>query len=61
MAQVGCSAKQLEEGERILVRGARNTLASKVFEDRELEEILVDIDAAWDFVVTVLRRHGIRP
>jgi len=56
----GCTQVQAQEAERILVSGAMNGLARRPFAQREMKEIISDIDAAWDFVSHVLRRHGIR-
>jgi transcriptional regulator with XRE-family HTH domain len=58
---VGCTQEQLKEAERILVIGATNSLARRPVPQRELRDVISDIDAAWDFVVHVLRRHGVRP
>jgi len=57
----GCTAQQVREAERLLVSGARNGLARRPFAQREMKEVVEDIDAAWDFVTHVLRRQGIRP
>jgi transcriptional regulator with XRE-family HTH domain len=57
----GCSAQQSREAERLLVEGARNGLARRPFAQREMKDIIGDIDAAWDFVTHVLRRQGMRP
>jgi transcriptional regulator with XRE-family HTH domain len=57
----GCSPQQAREAERLLVAGARNVLARRPFGQREMKEVIGDIDAAWDFVTHVLRRQGIRP
>jgi hypothetical protein len=57
----GCTLLQAREAERILVNGARNGLARRPFAQREMKEVIGDIDAAWDFVTHVLRRQGIRP
>jgi len=60
LVALGCTPQQLKEAERILVIGAGNRLA-RPFSQREIRDIITDIDAAWDFVARVLRRQGMRP
>jgi len=60
MASAGCERGQTEEAERFLVAGAKNQLVRIPFESRDVEAIMADIDTAWDFVVEVMRRQGIR-
>jgi len=61
LVELGCVHPQVQEAERLLVLGARNNLARRPFEQRDVKEIIGDIDAAWDFITRVLRRMGIRP
>jgi hypothetical protein len=61
LVSLGCTGQQLKEAERILVSGAGNRLARRPFSQREIKDIIMDIDAAWDFVAWVLRRQGMRP
>jgi transcriptional regulator with XRE-family HTH domain len=61
LVALGCTPQQLKEAERILVIGADNRLARRPFSQREIRDIITDIDAAWDFVARVLRRQGLRP
>ena len=61
LVAAGCVQQQIQEAEHILVSGARNKLSRRPFTQRELREIIHDVDAAWDFVTQVLRRQGIRP
>ncbi len=56
----GCTAAQLSGAESLLLAGARNRVSSRALEDRSEEQVYADIDAAWDLVVRILRRDGIR-
>jgi transcriptional regulator with XRE-family HTH domain len=58
---LGCPSSQIREAERVLVVSARNRLARRPFPQRDVKDVILDIDAAWDFVTRVLRRQGIRP
>lgn len=57
----GCSRAQRHGAESLLLACARNTVSSKPIEKRADAEISADVDAAWDVVVRMLRREGIRP
>ena len=57
----GCSQAQRHGAESLLLACARNTVASKPIEKRVDAEVSDDVDAAWDLVVRILRREGIRP
>ena len=61
LASLGCQPIQIKEVERILVTGARNRLARRPFAQRDVKDVISDIDASWDFVTRILRRQGIRP
>jgi transcriptional regulator with XRE-family HTH domain len=56
----GCSTEQLRGAETLLLAGARNRLATQPLEERDDGQICSDLDAAWDLVVRILRREGIR-
>ncbi len=56
----GCSKSQIAEAEAFMVYAIQHTLTLKPFHKRELDEIHADVDFAWDFVVSVMRRSGIR-
>ena len=56
----GCPAAQVSGAESLLLAGARNRVSSTAFEDRSEDQVCADIDAAWDLVVRILRRDGIR-
>jgi transcriptional regulator with XRE-family HTH domain len=60
MRQSDCVAHQIDGAESILIAGARNRVSSIAFRDRTDEHIAADIDAAWDLVVRILRREGVR-
>jgi hypothetical protein len=55
-----CTPQQLVGAESLLLAGARNRLSSALVADRSDEQLCADIDAAWDLVVRIVRREGIR-
>lgn len=61
MEAVGASPEQIDEAERLMVEGAYNKLHTRDARERTEDELIVDIDAAWDFITSVLRREGKRP
>lgn len=61
LAAAGCGTEQLEAAAALLARGASNAVSRTPYPERRLEDVMADLDAAWDFVVRVLRRDGIRP
>lgn len=61
LATAGCSADQISKAEATLVAGATQSIARRPLAERSDTEVVGDIDAAWDFVVRVLRREGLRP
>lgn len=61
LSRAGCSPDQLRGAESMLLAGATQQVGSRSFDERSDAEILADVDAAWDFVIQVLRREGIRP
>jgi hypothetical protein len=61
MEAVGASPEQIDEAERLMVEGAYNKLHTRDARERSEDELIVDIDAAWDFITSVLRREGKRP
>lgn len=56
----GCSPEQCRGAESLLLAGARNRVSSKALEERDDDQVRADVDAAWDLVVQILRREGIR-
>lgn len=60
MEAAGCSEDQMDEAERLMVDGAFNKLNKRDFRERSEADVITDIDAAWDFIVFVLRKEGIR-
>jgi transcriptional regulator with XRE-family HTH domain len=57
----GCTETQLRAAESLMLAGARNRVSSTSLDERAENEVCSDIDAAWDMVVHILRREGIRP
>ncbi len=57
----GCSDGQLRGAESLLLAGARNRVSLTSVEERTDADVCADVDAAWDLVVRILRREGIRP
>ena len=61
LGDAGCSDGQLRGAEQLLLAGASNQVAVTPFADRSDADICADVDAAWDTIVQILRRDGIRP
>lgn len=61
LVAAGATVAQLTAAERVLVEGGMNALAERPFAERPCAEIAADVDAAWDFITSVLRRDGLRP
>ncbi len=57
----GCSDGQLHGAESLLLAGARNRVSLTPVEERADADVCADVDSAWDLVVRILRREGIRP
>jgi transcriptional regulator with XRE-family HTH domain len=60
MRERECTQDQIDNAESILLAGARNRVSSVALADRTDDQISSDIDAAWDLVVHILRRDGVR-
>lgn len=60
LALQGGDSAQIVEAERIMVLLAQHRLTGETPEKRPFEEMRSDVDLAWDFIVNVLRRSGIR-
>lgn len=61
LRRCGCTREQRRGAESLLLAGARNSVSSTPYEEREDADICADLDAAWDAVVRILRREGKRP
>lgn len=55
-----CGSEQIDGAESLLLAGAQNHVSSTLLDERAEEQVRDDIDAAWDLVVKILRREGIR-
>lgn len=60
MVVAGCSAEQLDEAERLMIDGAYNKLNARDPRERTDEEMILDIDDAWDWIKEVLGRAGVK-
>lgn len=60
LSGIGCTGEQVAGAEALLTGAARNGVASRPLIERGDDEVLADIDAAWDMIVRILRRDGIR-
>lgn len=60
LGAAGCSAAQITGAEELLLSAAYNNVSAQALNDRTEEQLSADIDAAWDLVVRILRRDGIR-
>lgn len=61
LERAGCTREQVAGAESLLVSAARNTVASVPLDSRDVPDVMADVDAAWDLVVRILRREGVRP
>ncbi|MDB4906342.1 MAG: helix-turn-helix protein [Gemmatimonadetes bacterium] len=60
MREATCSEEQIDEAERVMVDGAYNKLNKRDIRARTVDDLITDIDAAWDFIRYVLRKEGMR-
>lgn len=60
MEAAGCSLEQIEEAERLMIVGAYNKLNARDPRERTDEEMILDIDDAWDWIREVLGRAGVK-
>ena len=60
LRRAGCSEEQIRNADSLLFAGATNQVARDPFERRTDAEVCADIDSAWDMIVQILRRDGIR-
>lgn len=60
LAAAGCSSAQIAGAEDLLLFAAYNKVSALALNQRTDEQLSADIDAAWDLVVRILRRDGIR-
>ena len=56
----GCSDAQIAGVQDLLLSAAYNNVSAIALNDRTDEQLSADVDAAWDLVVRILRRDGIR-
>lgn len=54
----GASEEQIDEAERLMIDGAFNKLNKRDVRERSEDELITDIDAAWEFIAFVLRKEG---
>jgi hypothetical protein len=52
--------EQIEEAERLMIDGAYNKLNARDPRDRTDEEMILDIEDAWDWIREVLTRSGVK-
>lgn len=60
MEAAGCTVEQIEEAERLMIDGAYNKLNARDPRERTDEEMILDIDDAWDWIKEVLGRAGVK-
>lgn len=58
--RAGCSREQVAGAESLLVAAARNAVSTTPAVERDERDVIADVDAAWDLVVRILRRDGVR-
>jgi len=61
LARAGCTPSQCAAAESLFVAVTRNALSATPIDARSERDVVADADAAWDLVVGILRRDGIRP
>lgn len=61
LARAGCTAAQRAAAESLFVAATRNAVSRTPLESREERDVVADADAAWDLIVAILRRDGVRP
>lgn len=61
LARAGCSPAQSAAAEALFVAATRNALSPTPIDERSERDLVADADAAWDLIVGILRRDGIRP
>lgn len=61
LERAGCTPAQCAAAKALFVAATRNTVARTPLDSREERDIIADADAAWDLIVSVLRREGVRP
>lgn len=58
LEEAGVTEEQIDEAERLMIDGAFNKLNKRDVRERTEDELMTDIDAAWEFIAFVLRREG---
>lgn len=60
LERAGCTASQLVAAQSLFAAVTRNDIARTPVDERPVEAVVADADAAWDLIVGILRRDGIR-
>lgn len=60
LEDAGVSEELVEEVVRLLTQGGYNKLNARDARERTEDDVLSDMDAAWDFVCRVLDRQGVK-
>lgn len=60
MVEAGATLEQIDEAERLMIDGAYNKLNARDPRERTDEEMILDIDDAWDWIKEVLGRSGVK-
>jgi transcriptional regulator with XRE-family HTH domain len=58
LEDLGLNADELDEAEQFLVNGAYNKINSREPGEKSEDDLILDIDAAWQFVRDVVNRNG---
>lgn len=61
LQSAGCTPAQCAAAETLFVAATRNAISRTPPESRDDRDVVADADAAWDLIVGILRRDGIRP
>lgn len=60
LAAAGCSDAQIASAQMLMAAAATNQVVTVPLAERIPSDIVSDVDAAWDLIVRVLRREGVR-
>lgn len=60
LTEKGAAQEQIEEAERLMADSAYNKLNARDFKERTEDDMLLDVDDAWDYIKEVLTRAGLK-
>lgn len=60
LERAGCTPAQRSAAQSLFVAATRNSISRTPLDSRADPDVVADADAAWDLIVSVLRRDGVR-